>query len=539
MKFETFLSEKIFELRNELNKLSLEYPELKPHFGLSHAGLLDTESEKLVESVGFFLTTTHASMQSNIANIVRNYMDPIFPELYMPQIPTCIVEFNNYLEFDDFNYSLKHNSYITNEISIHGETIKLSTFGNIALTPFKVTECRFIPSEFETNLYLKFNYEIDNIENNFNTKIRLYLYSSNYEEIINLIGYIFDKKFSNNKITVQTTERNFEIERECLSLNFNFSKNRNIFFESKNKLNYAMDILNNLKNFLYIDIDLSKYKNEILNGFSIKIPLESETYEIFSHLKNFIKTNCFVYYNIYKKDLNWQFINNESENIINIADLKNDCVLSIDEIQYINNKTEKEHDVSNIIETYKDIAFDFEIPFNIEHKVQIKPSKLTSELRLEKKAICTNFISNPLNLTNKRLYSTGSMSSCFGNILIIPDNHIFYNEVISDPKFFQNLYNINYYIGKKTKPLKLLIEYFEQIESLYYSNKINFYKYLKQINIIKWKFTVEMINFKPVFSSEYFIRSSNNKSFFFYDKFLEQYMTFISDKDYKIVLNRI
>ena len=48
MNFENFLSQKIFELRHELNKMTNEHPELKPHFGLSHAGLLDNETEKLV-----------------------------------------------------------------------------------------------------------------------------------------------------------------------------------------------------------------------------------------------------------------------------------------------------------------------------------------------------------------------------------------------------------------------------------------------------------------------------------------------------------
>ena len=120
-----------------------------------------------------------------------------------------------------------------------------------------------------------------------------------------------------------------------------------------------------------------------------------------------------------------------------------------------------------------------------------------------------------------------------------PAEHLFYNEAICDPKFFQKLYNTNYYIGKRVKVLKHLIEYYKDIEHFFYNNKKTFYDYLDQIKILKWDFMAEMIDCEIVFTSEYDIWKSDNNKHYFYDKFIEYLATQMNDKDFNHVLNRV
>ncbi len=538
MNFENFLSQKIFELRHELNKLTNEHPELKPHFGLSHAGLLDNETEKLVESCSFFLTLTHSKMQSVIANQVRNFMEPIFPEWYMPEIPSYIVEFDNFEEFYSIQEEFDEKEYITCECQIDEQSLKLSTLGKQELSPFKAINSYFVAGDRECFLNIEFKNMLEFEDYDFNTKLRVYLQSDDPEEMVSLIGYLFDRDLFHKEIIFQNEEEEYKISKDILSLNFNFSEKKYIFFESKNKLENTRDILNNLKNMLYIDIDLSKFKILMLNEFKLKIPLLGSGYSNFKNLRNFIKTNCFVFYNIYKASMPYQFVDTNSESEIEIANFKNDGVLSINKIEYIDNINQRNLNLRGISEINKCISFDFEIPFNIEFKIKLNKHLLKNEIHIYKEAIFTKVIKNYSELVRKNINISGSFNKNFGQIINSSSNHIFYNEAISDPLFFQYLYNTNYFIEKKIRPLKFLIDYYNKISSFYYNNKESFYFYIKNILEQNWNLKVEIIDQKLDFYSDYLLTKILDKKFFFYDRYMESIMTNINDKDYRHVIRR-
>ncbi|KAB8039977.1 hypothetical protein GCL60_06860 [Silvanigrella paludirubra] len=538
MNFENFLSQKIFELRHELNKMTNEHPELKPHFGLSHAGLLDNETEKLVESCSFFLTLTHSKMQSIIANQVRNFMEPIFPEWYIPEIPSYIVEFDNFEEFYSIQEEFDEKEYITCECQIDEQSLKLSTLGKQELSPFKAINSYFVAGDRECFLNIEFKNMLEFEDYDFNAKLRVYLQSDDPEEMVSLIGYLFDRDLFHKEIIFQNEEEEYKISKDILSLNFNFSEKKYIFFESKNKLENTRDILNNLKNMLYIDIDLSKFKILMINEFKLKIPLLGSGYSNFKNLRNFIKTNCFVFYNIYKQTLPWKILNSETEGEIEIADLKTNGVISVSDIKFIDNKTEKKIDPSSFGNISKYISFDFELPFNIEHKIKYNTFHIKNDIRFEQTAICTNLFINNEKLLQKNITVLNSLSTSFGKILNSSSDHIFYSEALSNPLFFQYLYNMNYFIGKKIKPLKLLIQYFKSLEHLFFNNKNLFYTYINNIMEQNWTLKVEVINTELDFYSDFLLTKMPDKKYFFYDRYMESLMTSINDKDYRHIIRR-
>ncbi|WP_397601997.1 hypothetical protein [Silvanigrella sp.] len=538
MNFENFLSQKIFELRHELNKLTNEHPELKPHFGLSHAGLLDNETEKLVESCSFFLRLTHSKMQSVIANQVRNFMEPIFPEWYMPEIPSYIIEFDNFEEFYSIQEEFDENEIISCECTYENKNLKLSAPGGMQLSPFSAMNSFFVTGDRECYLHIKFENRIEFEDYDFNAKIRLYLHSDDSEEIVSLISYLFDKNLIHKQIILQSNEEEYKADKTILSLNFENSEKKNVFFESKNKLENTREILNNLKNLLFIDIDLTEFKTVLLDDFTIKIPLLSQAFLKFKHLKNFIKTNCFIFYNIYKTKMPWQFIDIDSKDELEIASLKHDGVIHICKVEYYDNKRGKEVDLKGVAGISKFLSFDFEIPFNIEYKIKINKELLKDEIHIYKEAICTTLIKNPCCLLEKEIFTSKSSNNYIGKILNSNSNHIFYSEALSDPKFFQYLYNMNYFIGKKIKPLKFLINYYNKIEHLYFNHKMSFYFYLKNILEQNWNLKVEMINENLEFYSDFLLTAEQNKSFFFYDRYMEFIMTQMNDKDYKHIIRR-
>jgi len=84
MIFENVMSEHLYEIRNKLHQLGIKYPEVGPHFGLSHSGLIDNETEKLAEAFSFKLTMSECFRKSTITNLMKTFMEVRFPEWFRP-----------------------------------------------------------------------------------------------------------------------------------------------------------------------------------------------------------------------------------------------------------------------------------------------------------------------------------------------------------------------------------------------------------------------------------------------------------------------
>lgn len=537
MNFEKFLTEKVYELRNDLNNLTDKYSELKPHFGLSHNGLLDTETERLVESSAFFMTLTHAKMQSTIANQIKNFMEPVFPDLYLPEIPTYIVEFNNYEEYYDIEAKLKTSNYMTCNFNYNEKEHYLSILGNKSLCPYAISNSYFTAGSRNCDLNLVFDLMVDIESDAVSKKYKLYFNHDNINLMLDLFAYILFHNHLDRPIIYEDANNTFKMDRSILSLSLENEKIKNVFYDNNNKLDKIKDVLNNMKNYLFLEIDFSQYFEQISESFTIKIPLSSDCYNVYSQVKNIVKTNCFVFHNVYKKDLPWIFVSNSSDNEIEICDLKNNSVLSLSEISFFDNEKECIYTPTDDIYVNKRINFDFEIPMNITQFLKIDKEKLKSEVRVQVKAICTSFIKNYLELVGKEIFIADQVSSAFGTILNSNSNHIFYPEVLSDPTFLNYHYNTNFFIGKRINTFLTLKDYYNSISHLFFNNKEFFLNYIDEIKISNYLFSVDVLeqNFRYVI--QYNLGKINKKiRDHIYAKILEKLLESITDRDvrYKV-----
>lgn len=539
MNFEKYLTEKVYELRNDLNKLTEKHSELKPHFGLSHSGLLDTETERLVESSAFFMTHTHAKLQSTIANQIKNFMEPLFPDLYLPEIPSYIVEFNNYDEYYEIENKLKSCNFMTCNFNYNEKEHFLSILGNKSLSPYQISSSYFTPGNRYSDLNLVFDLMVDIESDNISKKYKIYLDHDNTELMLDLMTFIlYHKGGLDRPIFYEDSNNSFEMDRDIISFSIDKEELKSVFFKGDNKLHEIKDILNNLKNYLFLEIDFTKYFEQISESFTIKIPLATNCYNIFSSVKNIFKTNCFVFHNVYKKDLPWMFLSKDSESEVEICDLKKDSVLSIHEINFFDNEKECIYNPTDDIYVNKKIDFDFEMPINLTHFLKVNKEKLKTEVRVQAKAICTSFVKNYLELVGKEIQISDQVSTSFGKIINSDSNHIFYPELLSDPQFLNYHYNTNFFIGKKINTFLTLKEYFKSISHLFFKNKEFFPTYLNEIGYCSYAFSVDVLEKDFRYVIQYTLKKSQNKlSDKLYAKILENLLEKITDRDVRYVVN--
>ncbi len=535
------MSEHLHYVRQKIHKLGITYPEMASHFGLSHVGLIDTETEKLVEKFSFMLTESEARRKSIIVNKIKPFMEIIFPEWYRPDVSSCIAEFNNYGAIGAFNNLMKLEEPITFVSDCNGKPVYLSAKPGFQFLPLSIEKSYFTATETLTHMHFYFKNHANNEEFTKNNKIKIYLNSKNHEEIFSLIHYIFDPKFKDKKFLLKMPNQEIELNRESISLPLFDIKNikQNVFFESKNKLSIFMEILNRLNHHFYIDIDLGSYSFLKCSEFSIHIHLDEKAYSEFSNLKNFAKTNCIPVFDIYEKQLNdisLSEINDETE--ITIANLKDDNLIELIDNKLHNFEKKETYELPDEMYVQSEIQFIPVIPYDIEHNLVFKKSYIKPDALFHSKGLYTQFIKNTTHFEGNSIKLSGSFNNEFGVILTQPSRSIFYNEILSNAKFFNFIYNRNYYIGKKMNNINMVIEYLEKISQLFFNYKESFFKYFSEIEVVKWKMVAKMSDAgKPLIISRYLIKNTENKSNYFYDRILEKILDNIAETDlvYEIV----
>ncbi len=541
MIFENVMAEHLHDTRQKIHKLGITYPEMASHYGLSHAGLIDTETEKLVEMFSFLLTESEAFRKSILANKIKLFMEILFPEWYRPDVSSCIAEFNNYEEFENFTNLMEKEEPITFECEFKGKAIFLSANPGFPLLPFSIEKSYFTATETLTHMHFYFKNHLENNEDIKNNKLKIYLNSTNYEEILSLIHYIFDPEFKDKKFLLKMQFQEIELDRKSISLPLLDFKNlkQNIFFESKNKLSIFIDILNKLHHYLYIEIDLGF--SPVLNcpNFSLHIPLKESAYREFRKLENFAKTNCIPIYDVYIDKLKNISIDKENtENKINISDLKNNQIIEIKDVTMYDFNTKQNHKLPNNIYLESSIHFCPFIPYNIQHNIIFKDPNNKCNAYLSASGIYTQLLNKNSKIQNGNLKNSGNLNSEFGIVLTQPSETIFYSEILSDSNFFNFIYNWNYFIGKKMDNLSLVLEYIEKISPLFFNHKELLLKYFREIKIVKWKMVAKMSDEgKPMIISRYQLKITDNICNYFFDRILEKLLDSLAETDlvYEIV----
>ena len=535
------MSEHLHDTRQKIHKLASKYPEVASHFGLSHAGLIDNETEKLVEIFSFLLTESEAYRKSILANKIKPFMEVLFPEWYRPEVSSCIAEFNNYEEFENFTNIMELEDPITFECEYEGKSIYLSANPGFPLVPFSIEKSYFTATETLTHMHFYFKRHVDDEEYIKNSKIKIYLNSTNHEEILSLIHFIFEPQFKDKKYLFKTQDKEIELDRSSISLPLIDLKNtkQNVFFESKNKLSIFMDVLNKLHHYLYIEIDLSNFYTQYIEEFSIHIPLNKNAYSEFCKMERFAKTNCIPVFDVYKKSLkNITILKTNNDNTIKISELKNDGLINIRDSHIINFETNNNEDLPNGMHIENSIQFAPSIPYNLEHNLIFNDSFSKQDTLFISKGIYTQFLKDTSKIKENTLKITGASNTRFGNVLSHPTQTIFYSEILSDSHFFNFIYNWNYFIGKKMDNLTMVLEYVEKISPLFFNYKESFIKYFSEIEIKKWKMVAKMGDKgNPLIISRYQLKKTNNKCNYFFDRILEKILDNLAETDlvYEIV----
>lgn len=541
MIFENVMSEHLYEIRNKLHQLGIKYPEVGPHFGLSHSGLIDNETEKLAEAFSFKLTMSECYRKSTITNLMKPFMEVHFPQWFRPEVSSFIVEFNNFDDYESISNYLSINKLMNYEFSKDGKQYFLSSNEEYEIHPFTIEKSYFTVSETLTHCYLSFKNQMMESDIKIKPEIKIYLNSFNYEEILHLISYIFDPKFKDKNLLIKTKDKEYEINRKNISLSIDGIKNKikNVFYNNENKLSIINDVLNRLNHFFYIVIDLSSINLNQEETFLLDIPLLSEAYQNFSKLTNFAKTNCFPVYDIYKKDLNaisLYEINEDSK--ISISNLKDDNLISVIEAELYEFSTKEYSELPSHLYVESSIQFTPSIPYNIEHTLIFKNFVNNSDSFFISNGIFSNLFQSKFNIINEPVSITGKINLSFGKIITKPTETIFYSEILSDSEFFNFIYNWDYFIGKKMANLDMIITYVEKIKPLFFNYKNTFIKYIEEIKIEKWEMVAKMNSKgKPTIISRYKLKNTENKVNYFYDRILEKIMDSLAETDlvYEIV----
>jgi hypothetical protein len=532
MIFEKVMAEHLNDLRQKIHGLGNEFPEMAPHFGLSHAGLVDTETEKLVEMFCFHLTESEASRKSVIANKIKPFMEVIFPEWYRPEVSSCLAEFNNYEEFQSFTNLMQQEEPITFECEYEEKTVSLSANPGFPLLPFSIEKSYFTVSETLTHLHFYFKNHFPNEADKKNNKIRIYLNSSSHEEILSLIHYIFEPSFNEQSFFLKLQDKEISLDREFISFPLFELHNakQNVFFDCKN---IFKDVLNRLHHYFYIEIDLGKSDIFSSKEFSIHIPLNKNAYSEFSNLQNFAKTNCMPLYDVYKKGLKTITIDKDSneENIL-ICDLKNNHTLEVTDVTFYDFNTKRNQALPEYMDLESTIRFTPFIPYNINHHIIFKETDTKSNSFVSANGIFTHLLTLKDNMINRKLKNSGSLNSDFGFVLTQPTQTLFYSEILSDSDFFHFIYNWNYFVGKKMNNLSMVLEYIEKMSHLSFNFKESFYKYFNEIEIIKWKMVARMSKKgDPLIISRYQLKQTENKCNYVFDRILEKILDSLAETD--------
>lgn len=542
MIFEKHMNNALYDIRNEIHALGQQYPHLSEFFGLSHSGLIDTETEKLVESFCYKLTDSEAQRKSLITNTIKPFVDFQFSEWFRPFPASVICEYNNFSEFETTDKTLKENKILKFSITLDGKKYNFSSDSKLKLSPIVVQDSYFTQSETASFLNIKFeNMLFENIRY-LKPKIRIYLNIPEAQKNLHLIYYLFNSTVYNHKLKLKFDDKITEINTKIFSIPFNDMLNEKefVYFGKQNKFNFINHIFNYLHHYFYLDIDLTEISEPIsTRNFILEIPLSREVFSEFNGNKNFIKTNCIPLYDIYKdkvETLNFDFdINLKEKEIYN---LKENKVIEITDCRFFDFKDKKLKKLPDAVTINANISYVPGIAFDI---IQIlSNSEPEKELKghIEANAIFTNLLSNKEDLISNEVILEDNFSTLFGTIISRQTPTIFYSDLISNQDIFNFLYNWNYYIGKQMNNYSMLKDYFEKIGTHYFNFKEIFHDYFSNMYLAFWDIYAMMKdNGKPKIGSRYRIKSRSLKDEYFIDRLMEQVMNNISETDltYEII----
>ena len=507
----------------------------------------ELETEKLVERFCFSLTISQAFRRSTIANHIKNFMVVLFPEWYRPEVASMIVTFNNYKQFDSMVNLTELSEPLTFKCEYQEKPVYLSAKSGFKLFPFSIEHSFINSTETLTHMYFNFKSHVKVEDNLKYKKVNIYLHSTNPEDIFTLLYYIFDPRLKDKNCHLTMDGKTIEINRKAITLPMHglTEETQNVFFDSKNKLTPFLEVLNKLHHYFYIEIDLG-YEFQLNTGdFKLYIPLHKQAHADLPNLKNFAHTNCIPVFDIYKDNIRTLSINNEDteinknvENKIKIATLEDHKLVHILSSRIYDLGTEESSPLPSDMFLESEIQFSPTIPFNIEHKLVLKKNARIRDSYLWLKGMRTQLLKDSHTIVGSALKTKDHSNMSFGNILTEPSHTIFYCEILSDPEFFNFIYNWNHFLGKKMDNLEMLSEYLAKIRHLFFNYKETFFKYFDEIKVIKWKMVARMSDeCKPLIISRYTIKASDNKAHYLYDRMLEKILTHIAETDlvYEIV----
>ncbi len=545
MQFEKVMNEHLHGIRNDLYQLGLKYPNLSEHFGLSHAGLIDSETEKLVEAFSFKLTHSEAKRNSEILNIVKPFIHFEYPEWFRPAVSSCMCEFNNYEEYQNVEKILKESDKLNFSVSNTEETFRLSGLPHLALTPFTVDKAFF--SQTERLSYLTIHFSNKLVEEDFlknSSKIRVFLNMDNPEKTMELFYYLFHSetygikpKFITNKHVEELTSQIFSIPFDSIN-----SDKDQVFFKKCNKLNKVNYILNYLNHFFFLDIDLSQIKNlQTIDSFKLEIPLSKGVYTQFSSFKNFMKTNCFPLYDIYTDKIDTiPLYFTEDSKYAPIGSLKDNGLIEVINYKLYDYEAEKFLPLPKEIELHQEIQFSPGIPYNIVQYLITDDNKDNIKLNFESEGIFTNKLKDAIDIIHADVVSTDNFDTAFGTIVTRHSPTILYSEAISNTELFNFLYNWNYYIGKKLNNLSMIVEYLDKIKPYFFNFKNEISSYISRAKIYEWKLITRMNDAgKTEIVARYLLFRTNTISDHFFDRIFEVILANIAENELIYEIKRI
>lgn len=545
MQFEKCMNEHLHGIRNDLYQLGLKHPQLTEFFGLSHAGLIDSETEKLVEAFTFKLTHSEAMRNSQITNTVKPFIHFEYPEWFRPVVSSCICEFNNYAEYQNIDNLLNTSDILNFSVSTEEKNYKLSSLANLKLTPFSIEKSFFSQSETLSYLNIYFKNELYNEdflkESN---KIRVFFNMDNPEKTMELFYYLFHSNTYGNKPKFIVNKTIEELNSKIFSHSFSeLNKNSDqIYFQKCNKLNKFNYALNYLNHFFFLEIDLSQIKNlHSIENFKLEIPLTKDVYQYFNQFKNFLRTNCLPLFDIYSEENDTiPLFFSEDTKYAQIGSLKDNGLIEVVNFKLYDHEEEKYLPLPKHIELHQEIQFSPGIPFNIIQYLITDDNADNFKLNFESDGIYTNYLKDEHDIIHCNVASINNYDAEFGTIVTRHSPTILYSEAISNTELFNFLHNWNYYLSKKMNNLSMLIEYFNKVKPYFFNYKNQFINYFSRVHIHEWKICARMNDSgQTEIVARYYLYRTSVLSDHFFDRMLEVLLASIAENDLIYEIKRL
>ncbi|WP_186645211.1 type VI secretion system baseplate subunit TssF [Fluviispira vulneris] len=533
MNFENVMAKHLNEMRHEISSMTSEFPELTQHFGMGHNGLLDTETEKLLEAFSFMLTESEATRKSLMANKVMAFLENVFPEWFRPDISSSVVEFQAYENFDSILNDMKRKEVLSLKLKQDNKDLKFSFLSPKYITPYFIEKSYFSKNMSQAFLHLDFKNKVFASALETTKTMRVYFQFENIENTFSLFNCLIEDE---NNFTFSSYEVREEIKRKNITLPiFEDRRKESIFFTSKNKLSVFLNVLNKLNHYFYIDINLEEQLSEKRDNFSLIIPLNLYLFDNLLKYNNFAKTNCIPVFSIYQKSITNVNLNiNENSATLPVSSLKDDHILEINQSHIYNFKLKTKDPLASDMSIVKEIKFSLDIPFDIRHSFIFNKSSVAPDSLLMTEGLCIDCFEQMQFLNKENMGLTSSDDSRFGHLITEVMPTIFYPEVFYDSEFLNYLYNLNYFIGKKMNNLPKIMEYFKKIKDNYFNYKDPVYKYLNSIVIQDWYIVARMSDEgKPLLISRYRITNKNREDTvnLLLDRIFEKILTEIAESD--------